>query len=41
MGVKTNKIVDSFTLLFKNNERVLYCIVDKGRFARSCRAGLC
>lgn len=41
MGVKTNKTVDSFTLLFKIVTACFYCIVDKGRFARSCRAGLC
>ena len=26
--VKSNKMMDSFTLLDKNNERVLLCIVD-------------
>lgn len=37
--VKSNKMMDSFTLLDKIMSVCFYCIVDKGRFARSCRAG--
>ena len=41
MGVKTNKTVDSFTLLFKNNDGVLLLHCRQRTVARSCRAGLC
>lgn len=40
MGVKTNKIVDSFTLLFKNSNRVLLLHCRQGTVCPLLQNGL-